>query len=395
MLNLVRVQANRFKASLFTILLLSNSLYSETSFVTKSAQKSEITRANLIAAAKAGGDYLVRMQKADGSFHYFYDPAQDLVEPLTYNIVRHAGAILSMFDLYENTRDARYLECARRAIVFLKTQFRSARSGNADYVLDFDGKAKLGAIGLSLAALVEQLRFDSKFGDSRSADRLARMILAMQRKNGSFEMRYQLKESNDDGFESLYYPGEALLGLIRFFKVKGDRKLLDAANRGIEFLIQSQQKMKRLPADAWLMQAIDEFYNKSPRKKFAEHAIALAEAIIADQYDETDERAGYAGGFGPGPPRSTPAASRAEGLLAAYRLARSIGNSRAITIARSLKACGRFQLAQQFTASNSGSLVNSSRAIGGFRESLTSMKIRIDFVQHNISSLLGIAETIY
>lgn len=389
------MEANRFKASLFTILLLSNSVYSDASFVTKSAQKREITRANLIAAARAGGDYLIRMQKADGSFHYFYDPAQDLVEPLTYNIVRHAGTILSLFDLYESTRDARYLECARRAIVFLKTRFRSARSGNAQYVLDFDGKAKLGAIGLSLAALAEQLRFDSKFGDPKSAARLASMILAMQRKSGSFEMRYRLQESDDDGFESLYYPGEALLGLIRFFKVRGDRKLLDAARRGIEFLIESQQKMNRLPADAWLMQAIDDFCDQSPRKKFAKHAIALAEAIIADQYDETDERAGYAGGFGPGPPRSTPAASRAEGLVAAYRLARSIADSSAIRIARSLKACGRFQLAQQFTASNSGSLINASRAIGGFRESLDSTKIRIDFVQHNISSLLGIAETVY
>lgn len=395
MLNLVRVQASRFKAILITIFLVSNSVYSDTSFVTTSTQKKEITRVNLIAAAKAGGDYLIRMQKADGSFHYLYDPARDLVEPISYNIVRHAATILAMFDLYEKTRDIRYLECARRAIVFLKTRFRAARSGNADYVLDFDGKAKLGAIGLSLAALAEQLRFDSKFGDSKSAARLANMILAMQRKNGSFEMRYRLQESDADGFESRYYPGEALLGLIRLFKVKGDRKLLDAANRGIEFMLESQQKMNRLAADAWLMQTIDDFYNQSPRKKFAEHAIALAEAIIAEQYDETDERSDYAGGFGPGPPRSTPAASRAEGLVAAYRLARSIADPRAIRIARSLKACARFQLEQQFTASNSGSLANSARATGGFRESLSSMKIRIDFVQHNISSLLGIAETIY
>jgi hypothetical protein len=389
------VLANRFKASLVTILLLASSVCSDTSFVTTSTQKKEITRANLIAAAKAGGDYLIRMQKSDGSFHYFYHPAKDLVEPRTYNIVRHAGTILSIFELYENTRDTRYLDCARRAMVFLKTRFRPGRSRSAEYVLDFDGKAKLGAIGLSLAALAEQLRLDSRFADPKSAARLANMILSMQRKNGSFEMRYRLQGSDDDGFESLYYPGEALLGLIRFFKQRGDRKLLDAAIRGIEFLIESQQKMARLPADAWLIQAIDDFYGSSPRKKFAEHAIAIAEAMIAEQYDESDERAEYAGGFGPGPPRSTPAASRAEGLVAAYRLARSISDSRASRIARSLKACARFQLAQQFTPANSGSLANSARAMGGFRESLTSVKIRIDFVQDNISSLLGIGETVY
>ena len=386
------MRANRFKANLLTILLLGTPVSPVIAFATTSAQD-EITRAKLIAAAKAGGDYLIRMQKADGSFYYLYDPARDLVEPQTYNIVRHAGAILSIFDLYQNTRDTKYLECARRAIVFLKTRFRRSRSGNAEYVLDFDGKAKLGAIGLSLAALAEQLRFDREFADSRSAARLAKMIMSMQRKNGSFEMRYRLQ--SDDGFESLYYPGEALLGLIRLFKQTGDRKLLDAANRGIEFLIGSQQKLARLPADSWLMQAISDLCSASPREKFAEHAIAIAEVMIAEQYDETDEPVEYAGGFGPGPPRSTPAASRGEGLVAAYRLARSISDSRGLRIAKSLKSCARFQLAQQFTPANGGSLANSARAMGGFRESLTSMKVRIDFVQHNISALLGIAEAVY
>jgi len=269
-----------------------------------------------------------------------------------------------------------------------------ARSGNADYVLDFDGKAKLGALGLSLAALAGQLRFDSTFADAKRATRLANMILAMQRKDGSFEMRYRLPDTDDDEFESLYYPGEALLGLIRLFKLNDDRKLLEAANRGIEFLIESQQKMSRLPPDAWLMQAIDEVYSKSPRKNFGLHAIALAESVMAGQYDEAEEPE-YAGGFGPGPPRTTPAASRAEGLVSAYRLARSIADSRASRIATSLKACARFQLAQQFTPENARSLPNPARAMGGFRESLTSLRVRIDFVQHNISALLSIAETIY
>jgi hypothetical protein len=388
------VQARRFNSNLLAIILIANTVWSYSVYEPAATQRNEITRANLVDAARAGGDYLIRMQKADGSFNYYYDPAQDLIQSLTYNIVRHAGTIISLFDLYESTRNPRYLQCARRAIDFLKSRFRAARYGKAEYVLDFDGKAKLGAIGLSLAALVYQIRLDNKFADPKRAIRLANMILGMQRKNGSFEMRYRLQDADEQRIESVYYPGEALLGLIRLFKLNGDRKLFDAAGRGIAFLIQSQQKMPRLPADAWLMQAIDDFYRQSPRKSFAEHAIALAERIIEDQYDETEE-AEYAGGFGPGPPRATPAASRAEGLVSAYRLACLIGDPRASKIAKSLKACARFQLAQQFTPENARSLPNPARATGGFRESLTGSAIRIDFVQHNISSLLGIAETVY
>src|SRR6185369_9901364 len=155
-----------------------------------------------------------------------------------------------------------------------------------------------------------------------------------------------------------------------------------------------QLRMSRLPPDAWLPQALEDLYEVAPVRRYLDHAIRLAEVMIEDQYDENDG-AEYAGGFGPGSPRATPAASRAEGLVSAYRLARAIGDARDSKIASALKACARFQLAQQYTSANSGALQNPSRAAGGFREGLTSAGIRIDFVQHNISSLLGIAEILY
>jgi uncharacterized protein YyaL (SSP411 family) len=334
------------------------------------------------------------MQKPDGSFHYYYDAATDRVEPRRYNIVRHAGTALSLLDLYAATRDGRYLASSRRAITFLKTRFRAARSGGAVYVLDYDGKAKLGANGLALAALARQIHLDRKLADRRNATRLAHLILVMQHNDGSFEMRYRLQSADEQAFESLYYPGEALLGLIRLFSVNGDQRLLGAARRGAGFLIESQQRMNPPPPDAWLMQALGELYKTGPEAKYASHAMALAEAMIAEQYDDNDG-ADYAGGFGPGPPRATPAASRAEGLVSAYRLARSTGDPRAAKIATALKACARFQLTQQFTVENSTSLPNPARARGGFREGPASGRIRIDFVQHNISSLLSIAETLY
>jgi uncharacterized protein YyaL (SSP411 family) len=348
----------------------------------------------LLAAAKSGGDYLVRMQKPDGSFHYYYDAGSDRMESRRYNIVRHAGTALSLLDLYGATRDYRYLKSSRSAIAFLKTRFRSVRSGRSLYVLDFDRKAKLGASGLALAALARQIQLDPKFADRSSAAKLANLIIGLQRDDGSFQMRYQIQSGDEQGIDSLYYPGEALLGLIRLFKLSRDRRLLTAARRGVEFLIASQRQMNPLPPDSWLMQALWDLHSTAPQIEYARHAIAIADAMIADQYDQNDGNV-YAGGFGPGPPRATPAASRAEGLVSAYRLARSIGDPRSSKIASALKSCAHFQLAQQFTPENDVSLPNPRRARGGFREGLTSTGIRIDFVQHNISSLLGIARALY
>lgn len=333
------------------------------------------------------------MQRANGSFHYYYDAGADRFEPARYNIVRHAGAAFSLLDLYRATRDVRYLESARRAVRFLEGRLRRAREGDALYVLDFDGKAKLGANGLALAAWTRLIRLDPKSADRRNPARLAKLILKLQRKDGSFESRYRLTP-DAAGVESLYYPGEAILGLAGLFNLNGDRSLLQAARRGADFLIESQRRMPALPPDAWLMQALEALYLIGRERNYADHAIALAEALIAEQYDDGDQPE-YEGGFGPGTPHATAAASRAEGLVSAYRLARTIGDQRAAKIAASLKASARFQLAQQFTESNSASLPNPRRAAGGFRGPLASTRIRIDFVQHNISSLLAIAETLY
>ena len=352
-----------------------------------------LNKARLVEAAKRGGDYLVRMQKPDGSFHYSYDPLEDRVSTKTYNIVRHAGTACSLFELFAATRDARYSLAARRALTFLKTRFRP-HDGGGLYVLDDDGKAKLGAAGLALIALAMQIELDPKHADDPDARRLAGFITAMQHEDGSFESYHRLKGDEPAGSVSLYYPGEAILGLVRLFRINGDERLLDAARRGADHLIRSQQAMSELPADAWLMQALESLYGLRPEKKYADHALALAESMIATQYGESAPR-GYAGGFGPGVPRTTPAASRSEGMLAAYRLARAIGDGRATRIAEALDRAARFQLSNQFDRDNSARLPNPERAAGGFRASAESARIRIDFVQHNISSLLGIAETLH
>jgi mannose/cellobiose epimerase-like protein (N-acyl-D-glucosamine 2-epimerase family) len=387
------VQSPLTKFLLIAIILLSTSVRCGTGLTSAHAVAQELSRDRLLQAARAGGDYLLRIQRQDGGFNYYYDAAEDRFEARRYNIVRHAGTAVALFDLYAATRDSRYKESARRAMRFLVTRVRPAPRTQGSYVLDYDGKAKLGANGLALVALTRQIELLPASGDRRNAEALARLIVALQRKDGSFEMRYALPGNEQTQWESLYYPGEAMLGLIRLYGLNHDARLLNAARRGADYLIGRQQKMTELPADAWFMQALEALYNVGREKKYVDHALALAEAMIADQYAE-DAPEGFAGGFGPGSPRATPAASRAEGLVAAYRLARRTGDGRAAKIAASLRASAMFQLAQQLAADTEG-VRNPRVAAGGFREGLTSMKVRIDYVQHNISSLLSIAETLY
>lgn len=386
----------RFVAALLFITVASGGSIAGSAPATSAVPDGQ--RGRLIDAAIAGGDYLVRMQRSDGRFYYWYDPADDRLEYNQYNMVRHAGAALSLFDLYSATRDKRFLDSARLAISFLTTRFRDAagESGGPKrglYVLDFDGKAKLGANGLALLAMARSLEIEKSQALLSSADGLASLILSMQRPDGSYDSYYRIKGDEPSGSVSLYYPGEAMLGLLALHKLNGKKELLESAVRGADFLIESQRKLKEPPPDAWLMQALEVLFKISNEKRYAEHAIALATTLIGYQYGE-NSAAGQPGGFGPDQPDAGSTASRVEGIVAAYRIAEKVKHSNVPKLAKSLRAATDFLLSKQFTRANSFFFPRSDRAAGGFPESMTSMVIRIDFVQHSISALLGVAKTV-
>ena len=369
----------------------------------------------LLAAARNAGDYLVRMQKADGSFYYWYRALTDQADLNHYNIVRHAGTAVSLFDLYHATGDARYLAAASKSMAFLRSRFRHfdmTRAGGLDHiesndgglsrstgagshspslcVLDDDNKAKLGAGGLALLAVTREMELDHKSA-STEANELASGILAMQRPDGSFETDVKQDGEQSDSQPSLYYPGEAILGLVRLYRINNDRRLLDGVRRGANYLVSVQRRQRDLPPDAWLVQALESVFEATKDPRYAEHAVDLASAM-ADSFYPADGPAGYEGAVAPGIPRVTPAASRSEGILSGYRIARATRDSRADRLLTAARNAARFQLSQQFGTDNSFFLPNPGRAAGGFHESLDSMRIRIDYVQHNISSLLSLAE---
>jgi hypothetical protein len=350
-------------------------------------------RESLLRSAGAGGNYLIRMQRPDGRYYYTYDPLDDKVDAVKYNIVRHAGVIISLFDLYAATKEIRYLNSARRGVAFLKRRFQHTKLGLC--AIDFDGKAKLGANGLALLALTRQIEIERISADLKAAEQLAGAILHMLRPDGSFETYSDPSADEQIETVSLYYPGEAMLGLVRLYSLNHDRRFLDAAKRAADYLIDFELKSAELPPDAWFAQALEALRNLAPGDgkagKYAEHAMRLADAMAREQYGP-DAPAGYQGGFRPGLPRSAQAAARAEGMLAGYRIARSTKDPRAPGILSALAASGRFQLSQQFGPDNCFFLPDPARAAGGFHGSPAAMRIRIDYVQHNISSLLGIAD---
>ncbi|MEM7261731.1 MAG: hypothetical protein AAF488_07040, partial [Planctomycetota bacterium] len=187
--------------------------------------------------AIAAGDYLVRATMPNGKFVYSYLPKTDTVAD-SYNLVRHAGTIYSMLELYEVTRDAELLEAAKRAIDYLELFLRPfGPDGSRMQILLSSGKIKLGGVALVIVALA---KFTEVTGDNRHVPAmgdLARYLRNSQKESGEFiSQRFFPSGRARTDFVSQYYPGEAILALVRLYAIDRQELWIDTAERAARFL---------------------------------------------------------------------------------------------------------------------------------------------------------------
>ena len=344
-------------------------------------------------SAKAGGDYLVNHMYDDGSFVYEYDPVTG-DESSSYNILRHAGTAYSLIDLYEATGDKRYLTAGEKALVYLNNQIIPCPGIPDAACVEEGDEIKLGGNALAILAFAEYQLVTGSTDYLSQAQHLARFMVSTQSPDGEFSVhKIDSSDGSADDFESGYYPGEAIFALARLHDVDHDPVWTDTAHKAAHWLIEVRDANVATPNlnhDHWLLYGLNELYTDRADEAYLAHARRITESIAAIQHhNEVGDKADWNGGFY-NPPRSTPTATRSEGLGAAYELFTKAGDEAYATIAKGvMKKALEFELRTQFTKSQLVSLDADVTAAGGFHESLDEYPIRIDYVQHNISALLA------
>ena len=352
-----------------------------------------LSRETLLSAAISGGQYLTQAVGAEGKFAYIYWPKTDRA-PEKYNILRHAGAVYAMMELYELTGDARLLQASKRALGYLLSliQFSAVGEATTARVVD-SGYTKLGGNALAAIALAKYMEVTRDQQYMPVLLGLGRWIQNTQSENGEFTIH---KQSAPGGkvtdFVSKYYPGEALLAMTKIHALAPDKTWLDTAEAGARYLINERDgglTDAELSHDHWLLYALNELYRYRPKPLYLSHALRIARAILQSQ-NRQPAYPDWRGSFHR-PPRSTPTATRLEGLCAAYLLAKDFGHLKeSEDILKGVWLCAEFQLQTQFRPESVMYLSNPQRALGGFHRSLANFEIRIDYVQHNISGLLSL-----
>ena len=339
---------------------------------------------------REAGDYIVRNTDKNGKFGYEYNPAANAYLK-RYNILRHAGTVYALCELYSATKNGTLLSSAELALQFLKEQIHPFKGSK---VVLWRDRVKLGGNALAILAFAEHAVVTGNNSNLPLMQDLARYIEHSQRDNGSFVSSRTYSTGEDSGFVSLYFPGEALLSLVRLYELDRNKQWLDRAERGARYLIEqrAQIPVSELVHDHWFLMALERLSRHRSNELYFNEAMRLANAFIGTQWNSTTrkpEDPAWIGGFY-NPPRSTPTAIRAEGLIAAYRLARRRNHARMMqSILSSLSLAVRFQLQNQFNGSEV-TFPNPQRAQGGFSASREDPTIRIDYVQHNASSILGL-----
>jgi len=367
-------------------------------------------------------NWLVENMNDDGSFLYFYDPYKDtivddmhpkMIDPLYNNILRHSGGTVSLIRGYEISGDKLYLQKAKKSIDFLLSTFRTHKYKKefACYPF-FNKKSKLGGAGIGLVAI---MHYYIQTGDEeyrKELDGLVRHILSRVDKDGEM-LGYYIHPKFNDGkalrnpsneikkeLFSFYYPGEALLGLAlyyRYIKNIDNNLKLDIKNKSekaLDFLvnvrpIKYDYMFDSLPADAWLMQAIEEWVKIDGFKKdsYINFVFNDTKTMFEHMYKEENTlkiNKDYIGGFyydyGDHVYHD---ASRCEGIVSAYYLAKYLKDedkSKWIMEHMLLSAKG---LMQTFHSEKSVyAHVNQKKALNSFRFKLTRQWVRVDSVQH-------------
>lgn len=366
-------------------------------------------------------DWLVENMRDNGQFLYYYDGIADtvidfqhpsMIDPPYYNILRHSGGTITLLRAYEHTHNEKYLFAAKRSLNFLITTLKAHQYNGQDayYVFFEKNKAKLGGTGIGLVALMHYWRITADATYNLYIDGMVRHLLSRITADGEMLGYYihplynegrpieNPSEEEKEKLFSFYYPGEALLGLALYYKHAGyisqhlKTDIEEKSELALDFLINIRPiKYKHLfldlPADGWLMQAIEEWSSIDGlnKKAYIDFVFNDAQAMIDHMYHKQDALYfDYVGCFyyvyGD---HAYPDGSRCEGLIAAYFLAKQLGDdARAEYL---LRYCQEAAKALLYTRNTEQYLYGHQyphKSLGAFRFKLTRQWVRVDSVQH-------------
>ncbi|MDB4976030.1 MAG: hypothetical protein JWN48_4371 [Myxococcaceae bacterium] len=348
-------------------------------------------------AVALAGQHIVAAQRPDGAFRYLLDPFSGQHED-RLNLPRQAGTTLALCELVAGPEGKR---AAERALVQLASFER--RSGSLSAISDSSVEAELGPSALPLIALAS---CRARVGPVHDVliGRLAAMLLALQRRDGSFQPMLDLATGKPVGdYEPLYAGGQAVFALVLVEQLAratasptlpAPLALHDAVERAMSYYADHYwpRALRSLfyLEENWHCLAARAALRTHPHARYEDFCldyVAFKSRLILEPADGVSPE--HVGGYALSdmfPPHSTATAGFGEAMAAALAIKHARGADASADRAR-LELALSFVLRQQWTADNCFACAATREAVGAFSESEASSTIRIDYVQHAMAAL--------
>ena len=358
--------------------------------------------------------YLVKHCDKHGRFVY----RRDLRRPghtygAKYNLLRHAGTMYALAMAHARKPEDDILNTLTRASLFLGARLGGVPKAEGALAIwtdpvDMGHKnpntprtAKLGGTGLGLVALASLEKIKPKTIPHDILSQMAAFILFMQGEDGSFRSYYNRVADHTwfSSKECIYYPGEAMLGLLLLHDIDPRPRWLAAAAKGMTHLAEKRSAAGQAPSDHWAMLATKKLLAKLTQSPLPgidsslliRHAVMVSENMLSEQM--TGPGAGdLAGSFLP-QGRTCPTSIRLEGMLAVLALLPAEHADLRSRLEDSVSAGMRFLLSQQVSAGQmAGAIPRAASALPDSPENQAFNQrvgeVRIDYVQHAVSAMI-------
>ena len=186
-------------------------------------------------------------------------------------------------------------------------------------------RAKLGGAGLALIALCNVERIFPGTTDLDDMRHIGNFIQHLKQDDGTFASRFDGRYGKDDSWVSLYYPGEAALGLVYLAEVENDEARqehwISIATEILVYLegLRRTQALEEIEPDHWALLASSRLIPKLDPLSVEywlvyNHAVRVAQSMLVSH---TEAELIQSGGCFTMDRRTCPTATRLEGLLAA------------------------------------------------------------------------------
>ncbi len=294
-----------------------------------------VDSAEVELAIERAADYLLRSVNEDGSFVYRINMNPTVDVTPGYNVLRHAGGIYALSMVCEVSSNGFVRPALARSVSFLREHTFEPVPKMDDCLAVWSKpervgvpqlQAKLGGTGLGLVAVISAKPFIPDPVPLSELQQMGQFLINMQKRDGSFYSKYIPSKwrPKDDRWVSLYYPGEAALGLLMLYEQDPNPQWLAGAEKALSYLARQRQGQQDIPADHWALlatgrlAAIRARQSRAPLEEiYLDHAIQVCETILSEQIVDTN-RPTLVGGFS-GQGLVTPSATRLEGLLSLHQ----------------------------------------------------------------------------